>query len=52
MKKESFEYYIARALESIPEEFIRHLDNVEIMGEDSPPRELQIITWKHSPFTM
>jgi predicted Zn-dependent protease with MMP-like domain len=40
MDKKSFEYYIARALESIPREFVRHLDNVEIMWEDNPPRDM------------
>jgi predicted Zn-dependent protease with MMP-like domain len=40
MDEKSFEYYIARALESIPREFAHHLDNVEIMWEDYPSREL------------
>jgi predicted Zn-dependent protease with MMP-like domain len=40
MDSKSFEYYIARALESIPPMFLRHLDNVEILWEEKPPREL------------
>lgn len=36
--KRRFEEYIASALKSIPPEFARYLDNVEIMWEDNPPR--------------
>jgi predicted Zn-dependent protease with MMP-like domain len=36
MDHRHFHHFISRALESIPEEFSRYLDNVEIMWEDQP----------------
>ncbi len=40
MKREAFESAIARAVDSLPEEFLRRLDNVEIMWDDEPPSEM------------
>ncbi len=36
----SFEDLVAEALDSLPEDIARHLDNVEVVVEDEPPEEL------------
>jgi predicted Zn-dependent protease with MMP-like domain len=40
MNREEFESAIADAVDSLPEEFLRRLDNVEIMWEDEPQPEM------------
>ena len=39
MDRESFETIVAEALETLPAEFARHLDNVEVQIELRPTRE-------------
>ena len=36
----SFEDLVAEALDSLPEDIARYLDNVEVVVEDEPPEEL------------
>jgi predicted Zn-dependent protease with MMP-like domain len=50
MDRRNFEYYIGRALDSIPLEFARYLDNVEVMWEDNPSAELCRQLGVHSLF--
>lgn len=40
MKREAFESAIAAAVDSLPLEYLRRLDNVEIMWDDEPPSEM------------
>ena len=39
MDRNSFEAIVAEALDSLPEEFVRHLANVEVQIERRPDRE-------------
>ena len=38
MEKERFEVLVARAVETLPEEFITRLENVDVVVEDYPTR--------------
>lgn len=38
MNREKFEGLVARAVESLPEEFAEHLDNIAITVQESPTR--------------
>ena len=38
MEKERFELLVARAVETLPEEFITRLENVDVVVEDYPTR--------------
>ncbi len=40
LSEEEFDQILLEAIESLPEEFKRKLDNVEIVVEDSPPPEI------------
>lgn len=40
MKKDVFEEVVEEALASLPEEFARKLENVEVVVEDEPSREI------------
>ncbi len=38
MKKERFEWFVARAIVSLPDEFLTRLENVDVVVEDWPTR--------------
>lgn len=40
MTREEFAALVAQALDEIPEEFLQHLENVEVVIEDEPSAEL------------
>ena len=40
VSREAFERFVADAIDSIPDEFRDEMDNVEIVVEDEPPREM------------
>ena len=37
---EEFEEWVSEALDEIPEEFIKYMDNINIVVEDAPSREI------------
>jgi predicted Zn-dependent protease with MMP-like domain len=47
MTDEEFEQIVARTLEELPEEFKRQLDNVEIVIEDDPDANFELLGLYH-----
>lgn len=39
MKKERFEWFVASAIASLPDEFLTRLENVDVVVEERPTRE-------------
>lgn len=52
MNRNAFEKLVAEAVNGLPEEFLRKLDNVEIVVEDFPSDEVMEVEGLESPYDL